>query len=231
MKHAPLIILALAPLLARAQEKPLHADSPGRGVLMLQEAWEERNFDPETVAARYVEPGASYVRSDIAALQRIERAQDKLGEAVRSRLGPAAELVEVPKERRVTSPFVNATLAQLESKIKGDRATTKFRVATREGERFFRFTHLLRDGDWKIVLSGIDGVPLDDRGFQHLGAVTQAHLRAAEGFERIAADLAAGTLSAKEEVRKQIKRVLEDEHAATAAEERGERRDDGHEND
>jgi hypothetical protein len=234
MRRIPLL-LALPPLLAlvaRAQEKaekPVRADSPGKGVLMLKEAWEERDLG--AIVARYVEPGASYVRSDIDALRHIERAQEKLGEAVRARLGPAAELVEVPKEPRFVSALANATLAELATRIKGDRASTKFRVATREGERFFRFQHVLQGGDWKIVLSGIDGIPLDERGFQHLAAVTEAHLHAAEGFERIAAELTAGTLSAKEEVRKQIKRVLDDEQAATAAEERGGRRDDGHEND
>src|SRR5271169_2519720 len=126
---ATLLLAALAS--ARAQDKPAKAESPGNGVIMLKEAWEAGDLD--AVVARYVEPGASFIRSDLAALRLIERAQEKLGHAVSERLSPAASEELVPKEKRATAPLVNASLTMLGSRIKGDKATTKFRVATREG--------------------------------------------------------------------------------------------------
>jgi len=228
-RSAILVLVVAALAFARADDKPAKAESPGNGVIMLKEAWEANDLD--AVVARYVEPGASYIRSDLAALRLIERAQERLGRAVAEKLSAASEEELVPKEKRATAPFVNASLTMLGSRIKGDRATTKFRVATREGERFFRFTHVLKDGDWKIVLAGIDGIPLDEKAFRSMATITQAHEAAARGFDKISAEIEGGVLSGKDAIRKRIVSVITDEREATTAEERGERRDDGHEND
>lgn len=225
MKRSVAILVVLGAA-ALAQER---AASPGNGVVLLKEAWEAGDLN--AVVARYAEPGASYLRSDLAMLRRVERAQETLGSAVRAKLGAAAEQELVPQEKRVVSPLQNASVTMLMSKIKGDRATTKFRVATREGERFFRFTHVREAGEWKILLAGIDGIPLDEKALKRMATITEAHGRAADSLERLASDVTAGVLSGKDAIKKKIARILAEERQAAISEERSERRDDGHEND
>src|SRR5271163_3353849 len=110
-RSAILVLVVAALAFARADDKPAKAESPGNGVIMLKEAWEANDLD--AVVARYVEPGASYIRSDLAALRLIERAQERLGRAVAEKLSAASEEELVPKEKRATAPFVNASLTML----------------------------------------------------------------------------------------------------------------------
>ncbi len=228
---ALLLALGCALAAAHAQEKPAKAPTPGHGVIFLKEAWETN--DADLVVARYAEPGASFLRSDLAALKSVEHAEKELARAVSAKLGAAASEEIVPQEKRLVSPLVGASVTLLPGteRIRGDHATTKFRVATRDGERFFRFTHVLVDGDWKIVLSGIDGVVLDGKALERVKDGTAAHARAAEALLQEARGLDAGSVPSKDTLRKRIVAILEDERRTIDAGERGERHDDGHEND
>lgn len=228
-----LLLVALGPLaVARAQDgKPVKAPTPGHGVILLKEAWDAGDLD--AIVARYAEPGASYIRSDLAALRRVEDAQTDLARAVTEKVNAAAAEELVPQEKRIGSPLANASVTMLASRIKTERtATTKFRVATKEGERFFRFTHVLgADGDWKIVLSSLDGAVLDDKALKHLAAVTDAHAHAADEMLEVAREVRAGTLRGRDAIKKRIVQLLADEKRAVEEDERGEKHDELHEND
>ena len=50
-------------------------------------------------------------------------------------------------KKRATSPLASATVTMLVAPIKGETASAKFRVASREGERFFKFTFVRRDAN------------------------------------------------------------------------------------
>lgn len=229
----PAIALAFALSAAHADDKaapPEKATTPGQGVILLKQAWDRGDLD--AVVARYAEPGASFIRSDLAALRRVETAQQELARAVGAKLSLAAAEELIPEEKRATSPLLNANVTMLASRVKGDRATTKFRVATKEGERFFRYTHVLgADGEWRIVLASLDGVPLDDKSLKQMATATAAHARAAAEMDKVAREIMAGTLSGKDPIRKRIVQLLADEKRAVEEDQRGERRDELHEND
>ncbi len=227
-----LAFLALAALAARADdkaEKPEKAPTPGHAVILLKQAWDKGDLD--AIVARYAEPGASFIRSDLAALKRIEDAQTELATAITEKLSAAAAEELVPPEKRLSSPLLAANVTMLASRVKNDRASTKFRVATKEGERFFRFTHVLVDGDWKIVVASLDGTPLDEKALALVAAATAAHGRAADELSKLAREVRAGTVGGRDAIRKRIGALLAEEKRAIDEDKRGEKRDELHDND
>jgi hypothetical protein len=239
-RRALLVLLVLSGTIAFADDKNAKAPTPGHGVIMLKAAWESGDLD--AVVRRYAEPGASYIRSDLAAQRKVEQARDDLGKAVREKLGAGAEkaLLE-PWPRRLTSPLVDASVVLCPNgeRIKGDHATTHFRVSPAPkdgdrtgGDRYFRFVHVrASDGDWKIVLSTTDGVPLDAKALEHVAAGSRAHEKAALALLETARDVRAGNLSGKEPIRKKIEQIFAEERRVIEGEQQVERRDEGHEND
>jgi hypothetical protein len=238
---------------------PEKAAGPGQAVLLLKNAWEtasgndpkaaleaasdpdpekrrayreKRRAEDELVVYRYAEPSASHVRSDVAASRRIEDASLDLAKAVREKLGPAAEAELVTKEVRATCPLAGATVTMLASKIQGNKATAKFRIATPQGERFFRYAFLQvssgppsaapptappRDVQWKIVLSTIEGTPFDDAALALMAEVTTIKEKTADALELAAKEVASGNLMSRDGIRRRLALLAERERAALGA--------------